>query len=331
MRSQILIDALVRQTTICIARLSTAEGTRSPLGHIANEVFTGLVAELENQAVSKKVIADMFGMALRSYRQKVQRMGESATSQGVTLWRAVQVYLSDHGPTVRTDIIRAFQRDEESSVRGILNDLAESGFVVRSGRGDETTYRMATEDELRDFGALVDRQPGQSLAALVWLVIYRLGPTDIYKLAQQIAVSRAELDEAISSLLTEGRIECDEQSGVALYSADQLLIPLGETAGWEAAVVDHHRTVLNAITAKIVAGQRRSNNGDEVGGTTLTFNLYPGHPKEAQVRQLLSTMRAAVLPLWEEVSEYNKQNPIKDPYQVHFYCGQYLVEEDTVL
>ena len=330
MRSQILIDALVRQTTVCIARLSTAEGTRSPLGHIANEVFTGLVAELENQAVSKKVIADMFGMALRSYRQKVQRMGESATSQGVTLWRAVQIYLGKHGPTARLDIIQAFQRDEESSVRGILNDLAESGFVIRSGRGEETTYRMATEEELLDFGAVVDGQPGQSLAALVWLQIYRLGPTDINKLAQHVAVSREELDEAVASLLAEGRIECDNTAGVKLYSADQLLIPLGETAGWEAAVVDHHRAVLNAITAKIVAGKRQSKNSDEVGGTTLTFNLYPGHPKEAQVRQLLATMRAAVLPLWQEVAEHNKQNPIKDPYQVHFYCGQYLVEEDTV-
>ncbi|HSC87968.1 MAG TPA: hypothetical protein VLC09_11880, partial [Polyangiaceae bacterium] len=61
MRSQVLIDAIVRQTTVLIARLSTAEGVRSPLGHVAGEVFSGLVAELENQGVSKKVIADMFG------------------------------------------------------------------------------------------------------------------------------------------------------------------------------------------------------------------------------------------------------------------------------
>ena len=330
MRSQILIDALVRQTTVCIARLSTAEGTRSPLGHIANEVFSGLVAELENQSVSKKVIADMFGMALRSYRQKVQRMGESVTSRGVTLWTAVQSYLTTHGTTSRLDILQAFKRDDEASVRGILNDLVESGFVVRAGRGDETSYRMATEEELRDFGAVVDGHPGKSLAALVWLQIYRLGPTDITKLAGHVAVDKEELENAIETLVADGRVTRDMRSGTALYSAEHLLIPLGETEGWEAAVVDHHRAVLNAITAKIVAGQRRSGNRDEVGGTTLTFNLYPGHPKEQEVRNLLTLMRSSVLPLWDEVAEHNRQNPIKDPYQVHFYCGQYLVEEDSV-
>jgi hypothetical protein len=39
MHSQILIDAIVRQTTVLIARLSTTGGTRSPLAHVANEVF----------------------------------------------------------------------------------------------------------------------------------------------------------------------------------------------------------------------------------------------------------------------------------------------------
>ena len=43
MNPQILIDAIVRQTTLLIARISTVEGVRSPLGHVANEVFLGLV------------------------------------------------------------------------------------------------------------------------------------------------------------------------------------------------------------------------------------------------------------------------------------------------
>ena len=39
MDPQILIDAIVRQTMVLIARLSTVDGVRSPLSHIANEVF----------------------------------------------------------------------------------------------------------------------------------------------------------------------------------------------------------------------------------------------------------------------------------------------------
>ena len=63
-----LISAIVRQTTVLVARLSTTGGVRSPLGRVADQVFVGLVEELERQGVGKKVVADMFGMALRSYQ-----------------------------------------------------------------------------------------------------------------------------------------------------------------------------------------------------------------------------------------------------------------------
>jgi len=46
---QILIDSIVRQTTILIAQLATAGGARAPLAHIANQVFLDLVRELDEQ------------------------------------------------------------------------------------------------------------------------------------------------------------------------------------------------------------------------------------------------------------------------------------------
>jgi hypothetical protein len=334
MRSQILIDAIVRQTTILIARLSTAEGARSPLGHIANEVFAGLVAELENQGVSKKVIADMFGLALRSYRQKVQRLGESATSRGVTLWSAVQTFLAGRESTLRSELLERFQYDDEASVRGILNDLVESGFVVRSGRGEDTRYRVATEEELRDVGATLESRAGDSLAALVWLQVYREGPLSLDRLCLLIPQPRELLEEALGQLKSDGRIGVATREGEEQYHAEQLLVPIGETAGWEAAIVDHHRTVLNAIAAKITSGQRVSAKSDEVGGTTLTFDLWPGHPKEAEVRRLLSNTRATVLPLWDDVTAYNAEHTAEvagnGAYQVHYYCGQFILGEEPL-
>lgn len=330
MRSQVLIDAIVRQTTVLIARLSTAEGARSPLGHIANEIFSGLVAELENQGVSKKVIADMFGMALRSYRQKVQRLGESATSRGVTLWSAVQSYLADRESATRREVFDRFKYDDEVSVRGILNDLVESGFVIRSGRGDETSYRVATEEELQDFGANLDGKPGESLAALVWLQIYREGPTTIEQISQMVPVASESIEAAIAALTADGRVSTQVVDGQETFTAGEVLIPIGEAAGWEAAVVDHHRTVSNAIAAKITSGSRVSAKSDEVGGTTLTFDLWPGHPKEEEVRKLLAATRSNILPLWDEVSDYNEKNQGQGSYQVHFYCGQYVLTEDEL-
>jgi hypothetical protein len=33
-----------------------------------------------------------------------------------------------------------------------------------------------------------------------------------------------------------------------------------------------------------------------------------GHPREQEVRKLLATVRRQLIPLWEEVAEYNKEN-----------------------
>jgi len=325
---QLLIDAIVRQTTVLVGRLSTVEGVRSPLGHIANEVFAGLVSELEHQGVSKKVIADMFGMALRSYRQKVQRLGESATTRGVTLWSAVQHFLAERGSATRAELIAHFEHDEEASIRGILNDLAESGLLVRSGRAEDTRYRVATAEELRDAGALVQSRPQDSLAALVWVHVYREGPLGVDRLAQLIPLSRAALDTAVDALIDDGRIRRGSHGDLDQLVAEHVLIPVGETAGWEAALIDHHGAVLNAIAAKLGSRSRTSGAADEVGGTTLTFDLWPGHPREQEVRSLLRSTRARVLPLWEEVEAFNREQAARETYQVHFYCGQYLVVEE---
>jgi len=333
MNPQILIDAIVRQTTVLVARLSTVEGVRSPLGHIANEVFVGLVAELEHQGVSKKVIADMFGMALRSYRQKVQRLGESMTTRGVTLWSAVQRFLAERGSASRAELFAEFRHDEEASIRGILNDLAESGLIMRSGRGDDTRYRIATAEELRDLGAFAESRPQDAHAALVWVQIYREGPLSVDRLAQLVPLSRAALQTAVEALVGDGRIRREARDGVDCFTAEHVLIPVGETAGWEAAVVDHHRAVSNAIAAKLSSRARTSTAADEVGGTTLTFDLWPGHPREQAVRALLRETRARVLPLWTEVEDYNRQHagPREEgTYQVHYYCGQYVVDEEEL-
>jgi hypothetical protein len=328
MNPQILIDAIVRQTTVLLARLSTVEGVRSPLGHIANEVFVGLVTELENQGVSNKVIADMFGMALRSYRQKVQRLGESVTTRGVTLWTAVQRFLAERGSASRAELMASFHYDEEAFLRGILSDLVESGLIVRTGRGEDTRYRIATAEELRDLGSFAESRPQDSNAALVWVQIYREGPLNLERLAQLVPLPHSALQAAVDLLAADGRVRREKGPDGEQLAAEHVLIPVGETAGWEAAVIDHHRAVLNALAAKLTKRTRTSTLADEVGGTTLTFDLWPGHPHEQEVRSLLRSTRAQVLPLWEKVDEYSRQHPGNETYQVHYYCGQYVVEEE---
>lgn len=327
MNAQILIDAVVRQTMVLIAQLSTADGTRSPLSHVADEVFMGLVRELEAQGVGKKVIADMFGIALRSYQQKVQRLSESATRRGVTLWSAVHSFLEEHQSASRADVLEHFAHDEELKVRSILSDLVESGLVCRSGRGQETSYRLATPDELEQLGAAASTDAEATNAALVWVHVYRGSPMPKTRLAELLPLPEVALEAAVQRLVREERIRLEERPDGTYATTEQCLIPVGEAAGWEAAVIDHHRAVLSALAAKLVSGKHVAAAADEVGGTTWSFDLWPGHPREKEVRRLLASLREQVVPLWNEVAEYNREHRPAHTYKVTAYCGQYLVTE----
>jgi hypothetical protein len=326
--AQVLIDAIVRQTMVLIAQLSTADGVRSPLSHVADEVFVGLVRELERQKLGKKVIADMFGLALRSYQQKVQRLSESVTARGVTLWGALHAFLVERESASRDEVLVHFKQDEEGKVRSILNDLVESGLVRRSGRGKETRYRAATAEELEELGASEVGDLEETNAALVWVHIYPSTPIRKDRLAALVPLSEEALDASLTRLVADERIRLETRHDGIYCVTDRCLIPVGQAAGWEAAIVDHHRAVLNALAAKVVSGKHVSAAADEVGGTTLSFDLWPGHPREQEVRKLLATVRKQVVGLWEDVAAYNKEHRPSSTYSVSFYCGQNLTEED---
>ncbi len=329
MNAQLLIDAIVRQTMVLIAQLSTAEGVRSPLSHVADHVFVNLVRELESQGLGKKVVADMFGLALRSYRQKVQRLNESVTTRGVTLWGAIHAFLTERGAVTRAEILARFERDDEPTVRSILNDLVESGLVLRSGRGRDSKYRVATAEELEELGMSSTGSSDQTNEALVWVHVCRGGPLRRDEVAELLALPEVTIDKALEGLLASARIRSEHRPDGTYYSTDHCLIPVGEAAGWEAAVVDHHRAVLGALAAKIVSGRHVSAANDKVGGTTLSYDVWPGHPKEQAVLDLLATTRQQLIALWEEVEEYNRGQEPGAGYQVTFYCGQYVKDEDV--
>lgn len=327
MNAQLVISAIVRQTTVLIAQIATAQGMRSPLQRVANQVFLDLVTELERQGLSKKIVADMFGLALRSYQQKLDRLTESASEGGVTLWQVVYDYLRGVETATRAQVLSRFAREDEASVKSILRDLVETGLVYQRGRGESCTYRVAPDSDLTDDGHARDQE---SLAALSWVFVYREGSLKASELAARLGLDRAGLEPVVQTLLVDGRLRLEsEDAADPTYSTRRCLLPLGDAAGWEAALVDHYQAVTSAICTKLRNGQTRALPPDQLGGSTYSFDVWAGHPFEARVRALLAETRVRLSELWNQVSEHNTRVnlPETGASKVTFYCGQSVIGE----
>jgi len=314
---QILIDSIVRQTTVLVAQLATSGGARAQLAHVANQVFLDLSAELHNQGVGRRVSADMFGMALRTYLRKIRRLSESTTDRGESLWNAVLDHLGRDGQVVtRGQIISRFQRDDPELVAGVLHDLCESGLVFRVGAGPLTAYRAATKDELGALSTAGERESGDMV---VWALIYREGPMTKEELERYGKIPN--LDSVLSTLIAEHRIQrATRESGEVVYSASEFVVPVGAVAGWEAAVFDHFQAMVKTICAKLTSEPTKT-----VGGSTYSFEVWSGHPLESEVLDQLERMRGATSDLRHRVLSYNETHP-RPPEALHvtFYAGQHV-------
>jgi hypothetical protein len=315
-----LIDAIVQQTTVLIAQLSTAAGLRSPLSHVADQVFLSLAQEIERQGVSRKIVADMFGLALRTYQRKVQRLEESASASGRTLWEAMLEYLGESGPARRDHVLQRFRHDDELAVSAVLNDLVTTGLVYSSGRGDNAVYGVTSEADRR---ALTSDDVIDSLALMLWGIVFRNTGITTRELVAQVRTDEGQVRQALERLLADGRVTTEgEGDDVALRSAS-FVISAGASQGWEAAVFDHFQALARAVAAKLRA-RAAGSAGAEVGGTTLHFGIHAGHPYEERVVGLLGRIRAELDAFWKEVAAYNREHPIADELatRVTFYFGQ---------
>lgn len=329
MNTKLLIDALVHQTVVLIARLSTAAGIRAPLAHIANQVFLELSREIEAQGVSRKVAADMFGLATRTYQKKVQRLTESVTVRGRTLWQAVLDYLHDNGSASRRELLQHFNRDDEVVVGSVLNDLVSSGLVFRTGLAESAVFGVTRAPDLQ---RALQEQRRESLAPIVWAIVYRAGGASRESIREQVHVDDSLLDEALRLLQDNGQIRLETTGADVRFSAKEFLVPVGAEHGWEAAVFDHFQAVVRAIGSKVTQGRAHSSDEDIVGGATFTFDIHDNHPQREEVLGLLKRVRADINQLWHAVEQHNQTHPIGEQDEgacaVSFYFGQSVTSSD---
>jgi hypothetical protein len=235
MNTHLLIDSIVQQTMVFIAQLATAGGVRAPLAHVADQVFLDLTHELTAQGVTKKVIADMFGTALRTYHRRVQETLHSQTDSDRTVWEGVLGFVRSREPVSALEVQQRFLRDDAEVVSGVFNDLVNPGLAYRAGRGDRAVYPAAHEA----YFLASDDEARAARRWLVWLTVYRRGPISVDQVGEHARLPEAECSRALNELLDEGKVSLSDENGVPHFSAARFEVPVGETHGWEAAVLAH--------------------------------------------------------------------------------------------
>lgn len=323
MTIELLIHAIVRQTTILIAQLATSRGLRAPLAQVANQVFMDLVRELERQGVSRKVSADMFGVGLRTYRRKIQRLSESSTERGRSLWEVVLEYIKAQGLVTRLEVLDRFSRDEEAQVRAVLRDLSESQLIFSSGRGASTSYRAAREDEL---ATLQRKQGAEGADELLIALMYREGPLTAAEISGKAQIDLPSVEAALTRLLAAGRVQRRDDTDALRYWARALVIPLEAPSGFEAAVFDHFKALVTTILSRLDA-DRATSLDDAVGGSTYTIDVWQGHPLAEEVYGTLGRVRAMLGDLRARVAALDTGDPPEQHTRVVIYVGQCLTTE----
>jgi hypothetical protein len=278
-----------------------------------------LVRELKDQGLGNKVIADMFGLTLRTYHNKIQRLSESSTDRGRSLWEAVLGHVQEAGPISRAEVLTRFRSDDVATVKGVLKDLVDSGLVYRTGRGDAITYRAASPSDYPS-----DSDDESSLAHLIWVAVHGHGSLDREALAELVPADEATLEAGLRRLIAEQRLEAREEDGKPVYSSSNVVIPIGSSAGWEAAVFDHYQALVTAICTKLQRGSKTSTARDAIGGSTYHYDVWKGHPLHDDVVELLSTFRDRARSLRQQVEEDNRTHSPDEStaMRVVSYVGQ---------
>jgi hypothetical protein len=198
--------------------------------------------------------------------------------------------------------------------------VCESGLVFRLGAGKDVAYRAATSAELTQLG-----QRTEGLDEIVWLLIYREGPLGDDDLARLLPAASANVATCVERLVREGRVQ---RSGDARYTSRAVVLDPAESVGWEAGMLDHFQAVVRTLCARLGASSQDDAPRD-VGGSTYSLRIWPGHPMEDEVRGALGEFRRKHTDLRRRIQDYNQRHPLPEQYdEVVIYGGQCILSKE---
>lgn len=326
MTVELLIQAIVRQTAVLVAQLATTGGVRAPLSQIANQVFIDLVRELDRLGFSHNLSADLFGLGVRTYRRKIRRVIDTSSERGRFLREEILAYLRSVGLVARVDVLNRFPQDDEVQIRAVLRDLKENQLVFSLGKGKGVLYRAASDDER---AAIERKRIDQEAETLHVALMFREGALTVNQIAERAQVEPRAIEAALARLADEGRIERVNQDGEVRYRASSLVVPLGATFGWEAAVFDHYKAVVGTVLGRLAIAAPATAS-DLVGGSTYSIETWQGHPMIDEIQGTLRRLRTELSDLRSRARAINDSVTEKPAaHTVVIYAGQYLVNDGS--
>jgi hypothetical protein len=193
----------------------------------------------------------------------------------------------------------------------------------RAGPADhQRLHRRAAEDgparASRWIAAHPDADRARARAARGVAELIERGPRDA-----------TSLDAALARLLADGRVQVITGAEGPRYVALHFHVPLGAEAGWEAAVFDHLQAMVQTISQRLSPSFSAPSDQDMVGGSTYTFDVWPGHPLEQEFKDCLSQLRTRHTDLRTRVDAHNAKAGLPPTYrQVVVYGGQCVFERE---
>jgi hypothetical protein len=158
-------------------------------------------------------------------------------------------------------------------------------------------------------------------------MVYRHGPITQAQVEQQLRAATDQCAGALERLVAAGHISSDGDSGIPAYTSARLEIPLGQSYGWEAAVLDHFQAMVTAIVTKLDAGTN-ARPSDLIGGSTWTLEVGKQHPLREEAVSTLARLRGEIEDLRERVDAYNATRPRDElDERVVVYVGQCVRDE----
>ena len=124
--AQRFVKTVVYQAGRLAGATAVADGARRSLGWIQDILLLGVVDELEEQGLSRKVIADILGMTTRTFQRHLSA-ARAGSQVGITLWQFI--HRRCETPQTKEAITAWFPASRKLEIHSLLRDMIQSGWM----------------------------------------------------------------------------------------------------------------------------------------------------------------------------------------------------------